>query len=581
MRPGREPSLGSEPTAAAFGPLRVLHRGFIANRDAIGCADPSDGAAFAAAYERWGADLGRHVFGEYAVALYDTRARSLLPAHDELGLMPLYYSTAGAGIVFGSHLDDVVRATGAGELDEEYIADHFARGDHFGERTPHRHVRRLLPGRNLTWTGGELRLTDTWSLGNLPPLEYRDEREYDEHFRSLLALPADACTPATGKVWCELSGGLDSSTVLAFASRRNAAVEATSFVFPKSYMSDEREWIEPVLREYPVPWHPIDHDAVRPFSELPARPHAEPNEWIARAGLERVYTGLLDQHGVEVVLSGEGGDAVLLGDEQFPFFFADLLLHGRLGRLWRGVGDWTVGKRSRTFGLFAYAVRPALRYLRSVPLEYRPSPIPWASEAFARRAQLERRGRAVWLPPAASVGAAYVLQRMLLAMHIIAVQHARSPHRDRVPAPAARPRAGGIHAPRSARGPFQAAPGPRAPAARPGRPGSGADAAAARQGRQLPAAHRRPRKQPGVVSRPHREPAHRAARVRAARRMARDGSARALLGAHAGSQILPSIGHAGSLAPAVGRPERDFSSRGTRGAWAGPHRYFGVGMDLP
>jgi asparagine synthase (glutamine-hydrolysing) len=423
LHPGREPSISSEPMAPAFGPFRVLHRGFIANRDAIGCADPSDGAAFAAAYERWGADLGRHVFGEYAVALYDMRDRSLLLAHDELGLMPLYYSTDGAGIVFASHLDDVVRATGTGELDEEYIADHFARGDHFGERTPHRHVRRLLPGRNLTWSGGELRSTDTWSLGNLPPLEYRDEREYDEHFRALLAQAVNACTPATGKVWCELSGGLDSSTVLAFASRRNAAVEATSFVFPKSYMSDEREWIEPVLREYPVPWHPIDHDAVRPFSELPTRPHAEPNEWIARAGLERVYTELLDQHGVEVVLSGEGGDAVLLGDEQFPFFFADLLLHGRLGRLRRGIDDWTVGKRSRTFGLFAYAVRPALRYLRAVPLEYRPSPIPWASEAFARRARLERRGRAVWLPPAASVGAAYVLQRMLLAMHIIAVQH--------------------------------------------------------------------------------------------------------------------------------------------------------------
>ncbi len=423
LRRDREPSIASDPVAPAFGPYRVLHRGFIANRGAIGCADPSDGAAFAAAYERWGADLTRHVRGEYAVAVYDTRDGSLLLAHDELGLMPLYYSTGGAGIVFASHLDDVVRATGVGELDEEYIADHFARGEHFGERTPHRHVRRLLPGQNLTWTGAGIRPTDTWTLGDLPPLEYRDEREYDEHFRSLLAEAVNACTPATGKVWCELSGGLDSSTVLAFASRRNPAVEAVSFVFPKSYMSDEREWIDAVLEEYPVPWHPIDNDAVRPFSELPIRPHAEPNEWIARAGLERVYTELLDRHGVDVVLTGEGGDAVLLGDEQFPFFFADLLLRGRLRRLRRGIGEWTAGKRSGSFGLFAYAVRPALRYLRSVPLEYRPSPIGWASEAFERRARLGERGRSVWLPPAASVGAAYMLQRMLLAMHIVAVQH--------------------------------------------------------------------------------------------------------------------------------------------------------------
>lgn len=415
--------MSSEPAAPAFGPYRILHRGFVANHDAVGRADGSDGAAFAAAYERWGADLSRHLFGEFAVAVYDTRDGSLLLAHDELGLMPLYYAADGRGIFFASHLDDVVRATGVRELDEEYIADHFARGEHFGERTPYRHIRRLLPGQNITWKDGSVRPAATWTLANLPPLEYRDEREYDDRLRTLLTEAVNACTPATGKVWCELSGGLDSSTLLVLARRHNPQTEAVSFVFPKSYMSDEREWIDAVLEEHPVPWHPIDNDAVRPFSELPDRPHGEPNEWIARAGLERVYTGLLDEHGVDVVLSGEGGDAALLGDQQFPFFFADMLLHGRLRQLRRSVADWTAGRRSGTFGFFAYTVRPALRYLRSVPLEYRPAPIAWASESFARRMRLDERGRAPWLPPAASVGAAYVLQRMVLAMNIIAVQH--------------------------------------------------------------------------------------------------------------------------------------------------------------
>jgi asparagine synthase (glutamine-hydrolysing) len=415
--------LSSDPVAPAFGPLRILHRGFVTNPGCAGGAESSGGAVFAAAYQRWGARLSRHLLGEYALAVYDASDHSLVLAHDELGLMPLYYAAGGDGVMFGSHLDDLVRTTGVGELDEEYVADHFARGEHFGERTPYRHIRRLLPGRNLTWKDGKAAATDTWTLGDLAPLRYRDEREYDEHFRSLLTEAVNVSTPATGKVWCELSGGLDSSTLLALACRHNAAAEAVSFVFPKSYMSDEREWIEAVLAQYPVPWHPIDNDAVRPFTELPARAHAEPNEWIARAGLERVYTELLDRHGVDVVLSGEGGDAVLLGDEQFPFFFADLLLHGRLRELWCNVGDWTAGKRSRTFGLLAYAVRPALRYLRAVPLEYVPAPIAWASADFARRANLKARGRATWLPPAASVGAAYALQRMLLAMHIIAVQH--------------------------------------------------------------------------------------------------------------------------------------------------------------
>jgi hypothetical protein len=142
--------------------------------------------------------------------------------------------------------------------------------------------------------------------------------------------------------------------------------------------------------------------------------------------LEREYRALLAEHDVDVVLTGEGGDATLLGPDQYPFFIADLLLRGRLPKLWQDVGQWAEtpgGRRSRAFTLFTYGLHPALRYLRSIPVEYRPVPIPWASAAFQTRMDLARRGRSTWLPPAQSVQAAYLLQRMMISTNIIATQH--------------------------------------------------------------------------------------------------------------------------------------------------------------
>lgn len=442
-------AFGSVPAAHALGSRRVLYRGYIANRGALAAearrrgaattADPTDAELFALAYEWWDAELARHVLGEFALALFDGERRRLVLAHDELGLMPLFYGLAAGGLAFASHLDDLVRETGVRELDEDFLADYVARGDHFGARTPYAHLKRLLPGESAAWSSGAAARRSVWTLDRVEPLVLRDAREYEERLRDVLAEAVTSATPDAGsRVWCELSGGLDSSTVAAFANRRRAgALEAVSFIYSQSYTADERRWIEIALRHVPLPWHPIDVDMVRPFTEFPARFAGEPNGWIASAALDRAYTALLADHGVDVVLTGEGGDAVLLGDEQEPFYLADLLLRRRWLRMWDESRRWSAASRDRrapTYWILRAALRPALRRLRSEPLEYRAVPIPWAAEGFAGRTKLIDRARNGWLPPAGSVGAAYVLQRVMRSANVIAThnhhRHLRCEMRD-------------------------------------------------------------------------------------------------------------------------------------------------------
>jgi asparagine synthase (glutamine-hydrolysing) len=420
------------------GRAAVAHRGYVANRSALTAAlgsgaaprALSDAELLAGAHARWGAELSRHVLGEFAAAVSETDRRRLTLAHDELGVMPLFYSVSGEALTFGTHLDEVVRAMGLGEIDEEWLADYLATGEHFGARTPYAHVRRLLPGESLVWEDGRLARHDVWTLDRVARLAYADPREYEEHLRRLVTEAVASALPERGTLLCELSGGLDSTTVLALACGLGAAPEALSLVYPQSYSADEREWIEIALRRYPVPWHPIDGDAVRPFGELPHGFIAEPNSWVTNAGYDRAYRELFAARGAGTVLTGEGGDAVLFGDRQMPFFLGDALLRGRPRTLVREAARWAAasdGKRSLTHALVTNAVVPALRTLRREALEARPMRIPWADERFAERTRLERRSRRAWLPRAASVGDAYVLQRVMRAANLIATH---THHRD-------------------------------------------------------------------------------------------------------------------------------------------------------
>ena len=107
----------------------------------------TDAQLVARAYRRWGEGLQAHLLGEYAFALFDAERGTLLLGHDALGLVPLFVTERGGALTFATDLAELVGATGVGELDEEYLADCLALVRGRDERTPYRHIRRLLPGR--------------------------------------------------------------------------------------------------------------------------------------------------------------------------------------------------------------------------------------------------------------------------------------------------------------------------------------------------------------------------------------------------------------------------------------------------
>src|SRR6185369_13474124 len=167
-------------------------------------------------YEEFGAHAVKHLRGMFAFALWDQRQRRLLLARDRLGIKPLYYTQAGGDLVLASELKPIlqlpeVRRT----LSWEAVSHLFT----FLATAPQQSivdgVRKLEPARIATAAPGEpLRIERYWDVA-FQPDESANEQELVEQLRSLLTDAVKHHQVSDVPVGAFLSGGVDSSAVVA------------------------------------------------------------------------------------------------------------------------------------------------------------------------------------------------------------------------------------------------------------------------------------------------------------------------------------------------------------------------------
>jgi asparagine synthase (glutamine-hydrolysing) len=423
-----------------IGELTIFLRGYVANAkellpDRASAPPISDTAqyasCFAHAYARWGNDFARHVLGEYSVAIYDVSKRVLLLAHDALGIVPLYYRRDASGIAFASHLDLLVVRDGMQRIDEEYVADYLCYGDHYGERTPYLDVKRLELGIVIEYSARGLVRWKSWGLCVTSRIRYSDVRDYWDHLRTLVRASVEAAVPGDATTWCELSGGLDSSTVLGIVAQlgRKRGLRSISFVYPESRTADESDYIRAVVDKCGVTPAFLNADAARPFSALPRAFFAEPEHSYINLALHQTYNEILVENDVHFVLTGMGGDAVLFGDGPEPFFFGDLLLQGRMLALGRQAGRWADGSsehRPARYWLERCAIKAMARRMRNRLIQDHPPRISWFAEHYVPGSERNGRPRKSWVPCQASVADSWFLERVLRSANVVSFWNLRA-----------------------------------------------------------------------------------------------------------------------------------------------------------
>ena len=287
----------------------------------------------------------------------------------------------------------------------EYIAERLALGVDCPNsgRTPYRGLLRLEPGHRLVAEKGCVRIERYWEWREPHAGLGRNQQDWVDQFLYTFSDAVKRQMSGGDRVWADLSGGLDSSSIVAIAARQRSRprLSTVSVVFGESSVSDEREWAETVTRTVDVEPHEIDGDRVHPFGRLreAVQYWEEPHGAAAFFGVHESYARLFGERGVAVLLSGIGAEAVVLNKQQEPVHLADLLRRGRLLRLWRELDTWQRALRIPLSNLaFRYGLRPLLG--RRVSYGWTPGGHDWIDPGFAARWNLRDRSRSSNMPRA-------------------------------------------------------------------------------------------------------------------------------------------------------------------------------------
>ncbi len=274
----------------------------------------SDTEVIAHLYEERGAECLSQLNGMFGIAIWDDRKQTLLVARDRLGVKPLYYYEDAGWLAFASELkallvcDFVPRRP-----DRSAIADFLALRYVRAPRSPFEGVRKLLPGHYVTADASGVSQSRYWNLADHTSPLALSEADAVERLRWLLQDSVRIRLRSDVPVGAFLSGGIDSSTITAYAARQSSAPLRTFTVDFGGDSFDEVRYARLVARALGTEHHETVATVEDALQQLPRLVwHMdEPN-----ADSAIVPTYLVSQFaatGLRVILTGSGGDEVFGG----------------------------------------------------------------------------------------------------------------------------------------------------------------------------------------------------------------------------------------------------------------------------
>ena len=386
------PLLARRGALLAVGDVRLDNRAEVAAWGGPHAADAADLELVLAAYVARGAACLDGLLGDFAFALWDGHRGTLTAMRDPFGVKGLFLAREQGALVLSSRLDALAVD---GDYDEEWVADFLVGGAAHSERTVWAGVRAVAPGECLTWSDGRLASRRFWRAADFAPAETVDERAATARFRELFEEAVRARTGDGPGVWSQLSGGLDSSSVVSVAQTlaaagRGPALDGTVTVVDTLGDGDERRYSDTVVNRWGLRNEQlVDHWAWQDDGAPPVATD-EPRTHFPFWARDRALVARIREAGGRVLLSGQGSDHYLSGNWSYV---TDLLAAGRVRTGLRELTRLSVAARQSFWtGLGRHGVFPflptaaKLRFAR--PHEGVPA---WLDPDFVRRAGVAER----------------------------------------------------------------------------------------------------------------------------------------------------------------------------------------------
>jgi len=275
-------------------------------------------------YEDEGPDFARHLWGMFAIAIWDAPRRQLVLARDRLGKKPLVYRLESDRLLFASELKCILAVPGVPrEVDPGAIDEYLTYQYVPHPNTIFRGIRKLPPAHYAVWRDGQMRINSYWQ----PDFNRQIDRPWDECIAELRELLTDAVRlrlQSDVPLGAFLSGGIDSSIIVGLMSQlaggngaggSGSAVKTFSIGFADAQF-DETHFARQVSQKFGSEHHEMRVEASA--AELLPKLIWHYDEPMAdSSALPTWHLAQLARRDVTVALTGDGGDELFAGYDRY------------------------------------------------------------------------------------------------------------------------------------------------------------------------------------------------------------------------------------------------------------------------
>lgn len=319
-------STGDQPMSSHDGRYSITFNGEIYNYKEIRSELQQNGHIFHTlsdtevilkAYIQWGESCLQRFRGMFSFAIWDSHEELLFCARDPFGEKPLYYAKFGMnGLVVASELKAIIGTKMLSPvIDLTSVDAYLALGYVPPDRTIYRDVQTLFPAHLLIWQCGEIKVKRYWRPTPNPiPISLPDATE---RLRSLMQQAVERQTVSDVPVGAFLSGGLDSSTIVALLQKLSSQ-RVKTFSVGFGQWINELPYARAVAKRYGTEHHEIDIGIPDVASLLERMSMVYDEPFADTSNIPTFIVSEFASKEVKVVLSGDGGDELFGGYSWYP-----------------------------------------------------------------------------------------------------------------------------------------------------------------------------------------------------------------------------------------------------------------------
>jgi len=285
--------------------------------------DVSDSYFILKSYEKWGEKCPEYLLGDFAFAIWDENKEQLFCARDHMGVKPFYYYLDDDMFVFGTEIKAIFEIISLNiEIEEIKIGHHLIPISTERELTFYKNILRLPAAYKSITNYYDHNKINYWTLNPNLEIRFDYEENYYKKFYQLFQEAVRCRLKTPYKIGFELSGGIDSSSVVLMAKEvlknEKFFLNTFSLVFDEIIQSNESKYIKKVVETGKINPYYFIADSISPFEEIEKiffyleEPPQTPNVPM----IWQLYNEM-QKNNIRIVLGGHDGDCLLYKGEKY------------------------------------------------------------------------------------------------------------------------------------------------------------------------------------------------------------------------------------------------------------------------